>query len=469
MMDTATRCPLCELDHDSTAQCPAGGQRLTDLGNAERFAARHGNNVRYCTGLGWLVWDGKRWDRDTTGAVNRLAHETTRSIYLDASRADPDQAKALAKWAMASESASHLAAIVNIAENIRDIRIETSRLDTDPFLLNVANGTLDLRSGALHDHNRQDHLTRISPIAYEPDAPYDLWENFISVVMGGDTELADYLKRAVGYSMSGLTNEECLFISYGTGCNGKTTFLETIRHISGNYGQSAPAEMFVSRKAGRATNDLARLPGRRFVSTVETDEGGVLNEALVKSLTGRDQISARFLFKEFFDFTPAAKFWLCTNHKPRIRGSGHAIWRRIKLIPFDVRISDEQKDPELRDRLILQSEGILAWAIEGFAEWHKSGLGTAQAVTAETGKYRDESDIISTFLRERTEDLDDELVEAKNLYDAYVGWAEENGERPWSGRRFGTAIAEHGYDDTKDSRSRRKLVIGLKLRPECLS
>ena len=468
-MTSTTRCPSCELDHGPESQCPQNGQRLTDLGNAERFVARHGNNIRFCSGRGWFVWDGRRWDRDTTGAVNRYAYETAKSIYLEANRAGPDQAKALAKWAMQSESASHLAAIVTIAQNIGDVRIETSQLDVDPYLLNVANGTLDLRTTTLHDHNRQDHLTRISPIAYEPDAPRDLWENFISVVMGGDTELADYVKRAVGYSMSGLTNEECLFISYGTGCNGKTTFLETIRHIAGNYGQTAPAELFVSRKPGRATNDLARLPGRRFVSTVETDEGGVLNEALVKQLTGRDTISARFLFREFFDFTPAAKFWLSTNHKPRIRGSDYAIWRRIKLIPFDIRISDEQKDPELRDRLILQSEGILAWAIEGFAEWHKSGLGTAKAVTVETERYRDESDIISTFLRECTEDVEGELVEAKNLYDAYVGWAEENGERPWSGRRFGTAIAERGYDDMKHPKTRRKLVIGLKLRPKSLS
>ena len=423
---------------------PAGGYNLTDLGNARRLVHRHGRNLRYCwLWRKWLVWDGKRWVKDDTGEVYRLAKETVSSIYQEAAAAPNDQArKDLGKHATRSEAGARIKEMVDLARS--DVPVMPDELDASPDLLNTESGTIDLRTGELREHRREDLITKIAPTTYRPDAAAPTWEAFLERVLPGE-DLRAFVQRAVGYSATGDTSEQCMFINHGGGANGKSTFQEAIAAALGDYAMRAPTEMLLAKRSDGVPNDVARLKGARFVSASETEEGRRLAESRIKDLTGQDTITARFMKAEWFDFAPSHKLWLSTNHKPEIRGTDAAIWRRIRLVPWTVTIPLAEQDKKLPIALRHELAGILAWVVRGCLQWRREGLQATDEVSKATGEYRAEMDVLAGFLAECCELDTGHWEYAKDLYECYKRWCDENGERPEPQRKFGGRLGERGF------------------------
>jgi putative DNA primase/helicase len=367
-----------------------------------------------------------------------------------------------ARWAGKSEAWNRQRAMLELVQHQRSIVVRVDELDARPWLFNVANGVLDLEHETLRAHDPVDMLTKRSPVVYDPQAKAPRWEEFLERVVPS-SEVREFLQRAAGYSLTGLAVEQVLFLLYGVGANGKTTFLEVIRAVAGDYGQQTPAATLLSRRGDGVPNDVARLRGARFVSAVETEANRTLAEALVKRLTGGDKIAARFLFKEFFEFDTEFSLWLATNHRPRVRGTDHAIWRRILLVPFTTVIPDDQQDKQLTATLIAKElPGILAWAVRGCTVWREHGLDPPREVTGATTEYRAEQDILGDFIADMCDVVADDVESAKNLYDAYRRWCDGNGERPETQKQFGIALAERGFEPTRTRTERQ--YKGLKLR-----
>jgi putative DNA primase/helicase len=443
---------------------PPQGFNLTDLGNAERLVARHGENVRYC--YQWrrfLSWTGARWERDETGHVHRLAKETVRSIYRESSaEEDEERRKALAKHARASESETRIRAMVELAKS--EIPASPDQFDADPWLLNTSNGTIALRTGEMREHRREDLITKIAPVEYHADAAAPTWEAFLERVLPGE-ELRQFVQRAVGYSATGNTSEQCMFIHHGPGANGKSTFQETVSAALGDYAMRTPTETLLVKRTGGVPNDVARLKGARFVTASETEEGRRLAESLVKDLTGQDTISARFMWAEWFDFKPTHALHLSTNHKPEIRGTDAAIWRRIRLIPWAVTIPSAEQDRELPEKLRAELPGVLGWIVRGCLEWQREGLRAPEEVRQATRAYRAEMDVLAAFLADCCVRGEEETAFAGELWGAWKSWCEETGEQHGTQKRFGGRLAERGFLNHRDSKTGRKVWSGVSLRP----
>jgi putative DNA primase/helicase len=460
---------------DNGATLRSNGQRgtgegepsfnLTDLGNAARFIHRHGENLRYCWPWGkWLVWDGRRWIKDDSGEVYRLAKETVASIYQEAAAAPDEEArKALAKHAVRSEAGSRIKEMVDLARS--DVPVMPDELDASADLLNTESGTVDLRTGELQEHRREDLITKIAPVEYRPDAAAPAWAAFLERVLPSE-ELRGFVQRAGGYSATADTSEQCMFINHGGGANGKSTFQEAITAALGDYAMRAPTEMLLTRRTGGIPNDVARLKGSRFVAASETEEGRRLAESLIKDLTGQDTITARFMRAEFFDFRPTHKLWLSTNHKPEIRGTDNAIWRRIRLIPWSVTIPPAEQDKKLLATLRHELPGILAWIVRGCLDWRREGLQAPDEVRKATGEYRAEMDVLAGFISECCEEGVDFWDYSKDLYETYKRWCEDNGERTENKRRFGERLRERGFERAKGGARGAHIWRGLRLRED---
>jgi len=424
---------------------------LTDLGNAQRLVALHGKDLRYCYGRNrWFVWDGKYWAVDESGAVTRKAKDTTRRLYADASElTDSAERKAVAKWALRSESDCLLRAMVSQAQSEPSIPIQLDKFNRDPWLLNVANGTVDLRTGACEPHKRGDLINKIAPVEYQPEAACPLWDSFLNRILDSDRELITFVQRAVGYVLTGSVREQVFFLLYGTGANGKSTFLETLRALLGDYAQHANFATFLAHVNDGPRNDIARLNGARLVTAQEIENGRRFSESTLKQLTGEDTVTARFLYTENFEFKPSFKLFLAANHKPIIRGTDLAIWRRVCLIPFTVTIPEKEQDKELAAKLRGELPGILNWVLDGCRQWQAIGLKPPKAVTDATAVYRSEMDILGQFLAERCIHSKMFQATAKELYQAYLIWCEEAGDKAISKRAFGLALAERGLIKSK--------------------
>ena len=445
----------------------------SDLYNARTLVLHYGQTLRYCyPWKSWLVWTGTHWQRDTSGAVMRLAKQTVKQLAREAENLDDKkEIAALLHHVKGSLSAAKLKAMVELAQSEEPIPLQPEDLDKDPWLLNCPNGTLNLKTGELHPHQQSDLLTKCSPVEYQADAPCPAWERFLWRIMGGsqgedspdmpageleNRRLADeraqrlitFLQRAIGYSLTGDTREQCLFVLHGSGSNGKSTFLETLQALLGDYAQSTPSATLLAKDPHRhegIPNDIARLRGARLVTAVEIGEGKRLNEELVKRLTGQDTLTARFLFAEFFDFRAEFKLHIACNHLPQIRGTDHAIWRRIKCIPFTVTIPDAEQDKNLPAKLKEELAGVLRWAVQGCLNWQREGLGTPDEVIAATKEFRASMDIIGRFIEESCLVSPTVQAKASDLYDAYKKWCEASGEYAVTLAAFGNRLEEQGF------------------------
>jgi putative DNA primase/helicase len=436
---------------------------FTDGWNAKRFVREHGNDVRYCYEWGkWLVYDGKRWKLDNTGEVVRRAKQTIRRLYAQAAESDDDiERKLLADHAKKSDSKFKYQAMIELAQC--EVPILSKDLDTNPMLVNCENGTIDLRTGELREHRREDFITKLAPVAYNPKADCAQWRNFLNRVMSGNPNLIDFLNRAIGYSLTGDISEQSLFFLYGTGANGKTVFQETIKGMLGDYAKEAEPEILIQKHNESHPTGVADLFGARFVSTTEVGEGRRMDETKVKQLTGGDRLKARFMRQDFFEFYPTHKIFLAANHKPIVRGTDYAIWRRIKLVPFEVTIPEKERIPFAKMLATLKAEwtGILAWAVQGCIEWQAQGLGTPTEVTKATQAYREEMDIIGDFFDEYCIIGVDAKAKASTLYTTYKTWCDANGEHVLTQKVFGSRLTERGFERKREKTGYFWLGIGI--------
>lgn len=420
----------------------------TDIANARRFIQQHGDSVRWTPERGWFVWDGRCWQLDDLGRVMVKARETVETIFDEIRKANDKDA--IFRWAKRSQSAKAIKDMLYLSRSDPRITARLADFDADPWILNCKNGVINLRTGELRDHDAGLLCSRLVPVVYEPDAQADRWRAFLDRITDYDDNLKYFLQLAVGYSLTGSTREQCLLFCYGTGANGKTVLLETLQHLFGDYGLNSRTETIMARRESGIPNDVARLAGARLVAINETADNQRLNEPLVKDMTGGDTMTARFLHREYFDFRPMFKLWLRGNHKPTIRGTDEGIWRRIRLIPFTVTISDAERDPDLVEKLAEQLPGILAWAVQGCLEWQRQGLVVPPVVTDAVKAYRSEMDIVGQFVEDRCSLTRRAQVTAKALYAAYRKWAEESGEHAVNQRRFGLAMVERGFNKSKE-------------------
>jgi len=435
---------------DESAATPAEPFALTDFGNAERLVAAHGRDLRYVAGLGWHVWDGRHWQRDDTGEPLRRAKLTARAILHDAANCDDaDDRKALMKWARASEAEPRLRAAVSLAESEQQVVVRAAALDTDPFLLTVLNGTIDLRTGKLRPHDPADLITSLTAIEYDAEAVCPRWLQFLIEVFAGDEELIGFLQRFAGYCLTGDTREHILVVLHGAGRNGKSTLLRVQQRLLGDHAVTSSLEAFLRTRGDRGPrNDLARLHRARLVSAAESGEGRKLDEATVKELSGGDRISARFLYAEEFEFTPRFKLVFVTNHKPRVSGDDDAIWARLRLVPFDV-CFEGREEKDLPAKLEAELPGILAWAVRGCLDWQRDGLGQAAAVSNATTAYRQDEDVLGAFLEERCTMQGE--VESVALREAYETYCKQIGETPLAANVLGKRLARRSIVKIKRS------------------
>jgi putative DNA primase/helicase len=438
---------------------------LTDTGNAEMLALLYGQRVRYDHMQGrWLIWSDHRWKPDADGEIFRIAIDTVRERMKLAmtftGEEQKDKRDAMLKWGMTSEGKFKLSAAVEIAARLHPITDSGQYWDLEPLLLGCANGVIDLSNGDFRSGSPSDRITQSTSIEYDPAATAPRWNHFLYEIFNGDDELVKFIQRAVGYSITGDTREQCMFFCWGSGANGKSTFLDVLRWILGDYAANTPFSTFDLSRQTSIPNDLAALYRARMVTASETNESRRMNEGRVKAMTGDAALTARFMHREFFTFRPLFKIWLAMNHKPVITGTDDGIWRRIRLIPFTVSFKD-RADKTLAEKLKNELPGILTWAVQGCLSWQALGLGMVDAIQNATDSYRLESDVLAQFIDEALVVNPKAKTHAGDLYKHYDQWCKSTGHEALNSTNFGRRMTERGYMKEKQSGSKYYIGIGL--------
>ncbi len=414
---------------------------MTDLGNAERFAAIYGHCVRYDVSEGcWRFWDGKRWAKDRKMRAILLCKRTVRNIPKEALALPKNNTEdklfgLLLEWARKSESRERINAMLELAKSQPGIPVDKNDLDQDQFLFNCVNGTIDLRTGGIYPHRKEDMISTLSSVEYIPGHIDPKWEAFLADATGNNPDTIGFLQIAAGYSLTGDISEEKIFMIHGPKNSGKTTYLEALKKMMGEYARTVNLDMFAKKRDGGSSpsNDIAALVGIRLAAGSEIEKGREVAEALIKNLSGGEEITARFLFKEYFSFMPQFKIWMALNHAPKVSPDDGAIWRRLFRIGFDISVPPEKKDKSLKPYLVDPQRGgkaVLAWAVAGCLKWQKEGLNIPEAVTSSTLKYREESDPLNPF-------FEDCLEFAEELW---TSWIDIVGAYQTHCREYGTPV-----------------------------
>jgi putative DNA primase/helicase len=435
---------------------------MDDIGNAERLINKFGQDVRYCFPYKeWLMWDQCRWKHDTKGAIFEMARQTARGIIKEAMNTSDEKRDSLLKHARKSCDARSLKAMIDQARSLPGTPVDPMEFDKNGWLLAAHNGTIDLKSGEMRPHDRNDLITKITPIVYDPNAKAPVWGAFLDKIFAGNKDLISFIQRAVGYTLTGNTSEQCFFMCHGTGSNGKSTLFNVLSDIMGDYSRTANMELFSEGRNNQNTaNEIAVLQGSRLVTTVETNDGIRLNEAMVKKLTGSDIITAKKLYADTFEYKPVFKIWIAVNHLPIIRGTDIGIWRRIRIVPFNVHITDAEKDIKLPEKLKAEYPGILRWAIEGCQMWQQQGLNPPDIVQAATTEYQEDQDIFADFINTCCITGPGIKTRGEQLYNEYKKYCEECGYKSLTIKRFIRAMRDRGFTQEAD-RSRRYNWLGV--------
>jgi P4 family phage/plasmid primase-like protien len=456
---------------------PEGGYLCTDLGNARRFADMHASRMRYVHAWNqWIVWDGKRWHRDSTGAENEAAKHVTASIYDAAARVmssaaaainaggsvGPSGAETLVKHAQDSAKAARIGAMIAMARSEQEIATSHDVFDRDPWALNVQNGTIDLRSGELQPHQQENMHTKIASVMYDASAACPEWERFLFRVLPDD-DVRDWVQRMAGYALTGDVGEQCLAFCFGDGANGKSVFLDVVLKILGDYGLRAAPDLVLAKVGEAHPTELADLEGRRFVVCSEIDQGRMWNEGLIKRITGDATITARRMREDFFTFNATHKLFIAANTKPRVRGTDNGIWRRMKLIPWPVKIPKGEQDKGLSSWLAQhEGPGVLAWLVRGCLAWQNRGLEEPEAIKRATAEYRMSEDVIGRWIADH---CDTGWQATTTLYADYAKWCEEEGEgKPWKRKAWKQALEERGLPETRSPDGNARVIHGLSLK-----
>ena len=423
----------------------------SELEWARRFVAAHGDDLLHVWEWArWFVWDGARWNDARQDEVRRRAKSSARKR----TRKALNEGTEAIRLARAAESSRGIEATLKLAASELEVAVPHGCFDSDPMLLNVRNGTVDLRTGDLRPHRRTDHITKLAPVTFDGDAQCPTWTRMLSEILP-DPEVRDFLRRYLGYCLTGDISEQVLAFFYGEGANGKSTLLGLLQQLMGDYCCLAPSGLLIAKRHEAHPTELTVLHGRRLAVCSEIEAGNRLAEVQVKQLTGGDPITARRMREDFWTFDPTHKLIIAGNHKPKVRGTDEAIWRRLRLVPFSVIIPEHQRDRRLPERLAAEMPGILSWLVAGCLEWQERGLAAPGAVLAATDSYRAEEDRVGAFLDECCQ-LGENLMVAKgNLHRAYVEWAKASGEHPMSKKALGTEMKRRQIDEDKDSSGKR--------------
>jgi putative DNA primase/helicase len=437
---------------------------FTDMGNAERLIDQYHNYIRYCHPFkSWYVWTPAegRWKQDSNDYCYRIAKDVIRRIPLEAQRAATgEHMKKGYSWAFTCECRSHLTGMIELAQSDSRIIVSPTEFDSDKYLFNLLNGTYNLKTHEVLDHDKKNFITKCVPYEYDSRARCPRFLKFINRIFKSrpdKDQIIDYLQKAMGYSLSGEISQQSVFLLYGSGANGKSTLIETQRMVMGEYGTTIDSSSLTTKKSDGVRNDIARLPGIRFVSASENAKGTVLDEELVKKLSGGDQVTARFLFQEEFQFYPQLKLWWAFNHPPGLNDFTHSLMRRLKLIPFEEVITGS----EVIDQSIIlewhkeELPGILNWELEGLKNFQKEGLKDIPAVLNAVKEFKEEQDRLHEFIQDMCyvpgpDDaaMKDAVISSTILGRMFNSWAENNNEKPMSQRKFSMEMKERGFKRT---------------------
>lgn len=423
---------------------------LTDSGNAECFHARNKEKMVFVEEENeWRGIENGKWikaDREALIEMRDTMREKGRQAmeFID----DPEKIKPVVKHSLSSESNQKISAGLNVAKAM--MYVSNKLFDADPFVFGCANGVINLKTGELFQPTKEDWIYKSSPVEYRPDEPCPAWLDHLNKVMGGNVNLIGFLRRWFGYCLTGSTDERCMAIFHGTGANGKTITVETISFIMGDYARRTRTETILVKREAGVSNEIADLVGARFVFSSEAEQDKRLAESLVKDLTGGDSISTRKLYQEYFTFKPQFKMILSTNHKPIIYGTDNAIWDRIRLVPFNVTIPEEERRPihEMMGMFQDEAPGILAWMVKGCSEWLEKGLQTPEEVRAATKQYRSDMDVLQEFLDDCCNVEEGHTTLCKDLYTRFKAWGEAEGMREreiWSKSTLTRRLKERGF------------------------
>jgi putative DNA primase/helicase len=440
---------------------------LTDIGLSDRYETQNRADVRYCYPRNkHIIYTEARWQWDESGLAVARGKQTALSILAEAQN-EPDDSRrsALIKFAMASQKRERITAMLALAQP--DLAISPDALDRDPNLLNCPNGTVDLRTGELKSHRREDFLTKITGIEYHPDAQAPIFTAMLKRIFRSNPSVIPFGQRAIGYSATGLVREQCVFFAYGRGRNGKTTFIDAVMNVLGDYAAKADPDLLMMRDGSPAhPTNIADLMGSRMAVCSETGDGRRFDESRFKDLSGETRIKARFLYGDFFQIDATWKIWMYSNHRPVVRGTDLGFWRRMKVIPFLETISDDECDPDLPHKLKSEAAGILAWIVRGAVAYHREGLCEPAEVKAAVADYRSQMDSLGTFLAEHCTEGDRISVYSADLYATYSKWCESAGEHAVSQKKLGTNLAERGYVSERCSYSGRMKWLGIGIQAE---
>lgn len=457
---TKAKAPATARQPDPGAEVERGAGVATDLANALRLARAAAGELLHAEGLGWLAWDGRRW-RPSRAAAEAVAQRVPAAILDEASAASrlaaqagteaqraelAARAEALIRWARQSAMAPRIAAAMRLAEP--HLAVEPDRLDADPWALNCQNGTVDLRTGELRPHRRDDLITRLCPVDHDPGARAPEFEALVEWAMLGRKPLVRYLQLAAGYSACGSNREQCLLFAYGSGANGKSTILGAIRDALGtDYADDAPPDLLTAAQGERHATELADLRGRRMILCSETEKGRRLAVQRMKQITGESRIKARRMREDFASFDVTVTPWLLSNNRPEVAEHTRAVWRRIRVIPFEATV--EREDRRLPERLRAERPGILAWIVRGAAEWQRDGLGTPPEVEAAVADYRQASDTLGAFIAACCDVGDQHAAPAAELFSAYRAFCDSEGARPLDRSDFKLDMVARGHGSRK--------------------
>jgi putative DNA primase/helicase len=444
---------------------------LTDSGNGERFVKVHGRDVKYChERKAWYVFSEGRWQRDIKGLVHRMAKETARRLYLAAlsiAGTDKDRAARVEAFARQSESSQGIKATLECAKHEPDVSISANEFDRDPWLLNCRNGTVDLRIGELRQHQPTDMLTKMCAVEFDKDADCPQFMAFLEKIMNGNQALIAYLQRVLGYAITGTVGEKAVFCFYGDGDNGKTTLLETVRYIVGDYGGLVMIESLLKRNSSAnstAIADLAGLQGLRFVITSEANQHAALAEGQLKALTGGGWIKGCKKYENPVEFPPTHKIFMDSNYRPSVTGRDHGIWSRLKVAPFDVQIREHEKIKDLMERLkVEEGPGILRWITDGCVVWREAGLMEPAEVTQSVAEWKSDSDPFEGFFESRCELSPAVKCPSADLTTAYEEYAKAEGI-PVEIRQFTDHLKRLGC--IRYSNGTTRFWKGIRLKPD---
>jgi putative DNA primase/helicase len=433
------------------------GDPLTEDAIALRFSERHKHDLRYVNERAtWFKWDGARWCAEKTRLVFDLVRNDCRADGVEYGNGKPPKGVASAKT---------VAVVERLVSADRRQAAPAEGWDANIWSFNTDAGTVDLRTGGVCPHEAAALITKISGVAPDKSCATPLWDAFLARVTANEPELIGFLQRMAGYSLTGSTQEHALFFLYGIGANGKTTFLNALAACMGEYHKTAPIETFTAAALDRHPTDLAGLCAARLVTAVETEEGRRWAESKIKSLTGGDRISARFMRQDFFEYTPQFKLIIAGNHKPGLRSVDEAIRRRFNLIPFTVTIPLAERDPDLPQKLKAEYPGIMAWMIEGCLEWQRIGLTPPKIVTDATAAYLEGEDAVAAWIDEAGQRDPNAWQTSSELYASWAAWAQKSGEHAGSLKRFLSVFEAKGFVPERHMTGRG--FRGLRLFPTC--